>query len=265
MIKKIGFVLALMWVSFLFAQDFSLFKKFRFSQGEQTLPYRVLLPENFDPGKKYPLVIFLHGRGESGNDNEKQLTHGAKLFLNDSNRKDFPAIVVFPQCPEDSYWSNVQIVSDDTGKRTFYFTNNDAPTKAMLLLSGLFGNLQKQYNIKQDQIYIMGLSMGGMGTFELVNRKPGVFAGAIAICGGAEPSTASNLKATNWWVFHGGKDDVVPSGFSDAIVKAMKSNGVNVKYTFYPGANHNSWDSAFAEPDLLKWLFSQKNQRTITK
>ncbi|MCL1675718.1 carboxylesterase family protein [Elizabethkingia meningoseptica] len=257
MIKKLSFVLILFWSCFLLAQDFFLFKKFKFTQDEQAMPYRILLPKNYDPGKSYPLVMFLHGRGESGADNEKQLTHGAQLFLNENNRDNFPAIVVFPQCPENSYWSNVQMIYDEQGKRTFYFTNGGAQTKAMTLLSGLLGNLQQQYKIKQDQIYIMGLSMGGMGTFELVNRMPNVFAGAIAICGGADPSTVSNLKDTGWWVFHGGKDDVVPSRFSDSMVKTMRAKGVKVKYTFYPEANHNSWDSAFAEPDLLKWLFSQ--------
>ena len=104
----------------------------------------------------------------------------------------------------------------------------------------------------------MGLSMGGMGTFELVRRKPGVFAAAIPICGGANPATAKQLRKTTWWVFHGAKDDVVLPGFSENMVAALKKAKANVQFTLYPNANHNSWDPAFAEPNLLRWLFAQK-------
>lgn len=243
-----------------FAQDLSLYQQFKFMQNGDTLPYRILLPENYNPQKKYPLVLFLHGRGESGNNNKTQLTHGAQLFLKPENRKNYPAIVVFPQNPVNSYWSNVQTVADSTGKRKFYFTNGGPASLSMQLVMSLLENLSQQYKIKQDQVYVMGLSMGGMGTFEIVNRLPYTFAGAVAICGGANPSIAGNLKNTNWWIFHGGKDEVVLPQYSQNMVAAMKAKGVNVKFTLFPQANHNSWDPAFAEPGLLKWLFSQKKK-----
>lgn len=114
MIKKI---VLLVVINLLFqqtqAQDISLFEKHLFIQNGDTLPYRLLLPENYDASKKYPLVFFLHGAGERGNDNEKQLVHGAKLFLKEENRKRFPAIIVFPQCPANSFWSNVQFKMDN--------------------------------------------------------------------------------------------------------------------------------------------------------
>lgn len=97
------------------AQDLSKYEKGTYTSGKDTILYRVLYPENFDQSKKYPILFFLHGRGESGSDNQKQLTHGAKLFLRDGIRKDFPAIIVFPQCPSDSYWANVEIKPDATG------------------------------------------------------------------------------------------------------------------------------------------------------
>lgn len=100
--------------------------------------------------------------------------------------------------------------------------------------------------------------MGGMGTFEIVRRNPKLFAAAIAICGGADPVTAPKLKAVPWWIFHGGKDNVVPIRHSKAMVEALKKENASVKFTVYPVAGHNSWDSAFAEPELLSWLFSQK-------
>lgn len=242
----------------LHAQDFSLFAKYKFIQNGDTLPYRILLPENFDAAKKYPLVLFLHGRGESGNDNEKQLVHGAKLFLDPVNRKKYPAIVVFPQNASQYYWSNVQTVAKENGKRSFYFVHTGEPSASMKLTMSLLHNLHRQYKISKEQVYVMGLSMGGMGTFEIVNRMPYTFAAAVPICGGAHPATAANLKGTRWWVFHGAKDDVVDPEFSVDMVKAMKKHAVDVKFTLYPEANHNSWDNAFAEPDLLKWMFSRK-------
>lgn len=244
------------------AQDLSLFKKEWLFQSGDTLPYRILLPKNFDATKKYPLIMFLHGRGESGSDNEKQLVHGAKLFLADSNRNNFPAIVVFPQCPVNSYWSNVQMVAEGSkgAARSFYFTKDGEATQAMKMVMALMGNLYARYKIQDNQVYIMGLSMGGMGTFELVRRMPNTFAAAVPICGGANTATAGSLTKTNWWVFHGGKDDVVLPKYSEDMVKSMKKYRVPVKFTLYPQANHNSWDPAFTEPDLLKWLFKQKKK-----
>jgi len=239
------------------AQDLEQYEYKKFIQSGDTLPYRVLLPLNYDSSKAYPLLIFLHGRGESGNDNKKQLTHGARLFLADSVREQYPAIVVFPQCAAADYWSNVQTVADKNGKRTFYFVADGDPSRSMRLLTSLTDNLFRQYKIRRQQVYVMGLSMGGMGTFELVRRRPGVFAGAVAICGGADPATAAAIRQPGWWIFHGAKDDVVLPSFSRQMVAALRKTGARVRYTEYPGANHNSWDPAFAEPGLLKWLFSQ--------
>lgn len=258
--KKYSFVFLFLLMSFVsFAQDVSLYQKRWFVQYGDTMPYRLLLPENYDSLKAYPLVLFLHGRGESGYDNEKQLIHGSKLFLVDSIRKTYPAIIVFPQCDAGSYWSNVQadMAGSKSSNRTFYFVADGEPTKAMKLLLSLFDNLLLRYNIKKTQVYVMGLSMGGMGTFEIVRRKPGVFAAAIPICGGAHPTTASSLTKTKWWVFHGGKDNVVLPEFSEKMVEALKKAKAKVKFTLYPNANHNSWDPAFAEPTLISWLFKQ--------
>ncbi len=243
-----------------FSQDLDLFTKHWFIQNGDTMPYRLLLPENYDANKKYPVIFFLHGRGESGSDNKKQLSHGARLFLRDSIRKTYPAIIVFPQCASQSYWSNVQAVTngEQNSRRTFYFVADGPASGAMNMLLSLTDHILLQYPIEKKQVYAMGLSMGGMGTFELVRRKPGTFAAAIPICGGAHPATAKKIKKTNWWVFHGGKDDVVLPTYSEQMVAALKTTKAKVKFTLYPNANHNSWDAAFAEPALLPWLFAQK-------
>lgn len=239
-----------------YSQNLSLFTKQLFIQRSDTLPYRLLLPDDYDPKKKYPLVIFLHGAGERGNDNEKQLVHGAELFLRDSTRKKYPAIVVFPQCSENSYWSNVNIVTDtQTGSRTFNYQTDSKPTLAMKLLLNLLDKLGRKYFIQKKKIYISGLSMGGMGAFEIVHRRPNLFAAAMPICGGANPATASKLIKTNWWIFHGEKDDVVNPQFSKDMAMAILNKSGNAKLTIYQNANHNSWDSAFAESNFLQWMF----------
>lgn len=239
------------------AQDKSLYQKHLFIQNGDTMPYRVLLPKIFDASKKYPLILFLHGAGERGRDNEIQLVHGGNLFLRDSIRENYPAIVVFPQCSANSFWANVNIVSDTVKKsRAFNFPINGEPTVAMSLLMQLLNQLQHSYSLDKHKMYVAGLSMGGMGTYELVKRKPKLFAAAFAICGGANSSTAKKLKHTAWWIFHGLKDDVVNPEFSKTIAEAIKQEGAEVKLTLYPNANHNSWDSAFAEKDLMRWLFS---------
>ncbi|MBC7888152.1 MAG: dienelactone hydrolase family protein [Ferruginibacter sp.] len=243
------------------AQDLSLYEKHFFVSKGDTLPYRLLLPVNYDAAKKYPLIFFLHGSGERGNDNEKQLVHVAKVFLQEELRKDYPAIVVFPQCAQNSSWSNMKTIVNKEGKRQREFLPDGEPTKAMVLAEGLLYELLRLYPVKKQQVYTAGLSMGGMGVFELVRRSPGIFAAAIPICGGAHPSTAQQLKKTSWWIFHGAKDEAVLPEFSQQMYAALVNVKAKVKFTLYPEAGHNSWDSAFAEKELLPWLFSQKRKR----
>ncbi|HEX7905752.1 MAG TPA: alpha/beta hydrolase-fold protein [Chitinophagaceae bacterium] len=257
--KKIVVVLSCLLVIglHLTAQDLNLYQKHLYISGNDTLPYRLLLPENYDAAKKYPLIYFLHGAGERGNDNEAQLIHGSKLFLKDDIRKNYPAIIVFPQCPVNSFWSNVDFKIED-GKRNFHFKGDGEPTIAMKLAQELLYKIIREYPVQKKQIYVGGLSMGGMGTFEIVRRNPKLFAAAMPICGGGAPATAVKMKKTKWWIFHGAKDDVVPPELSEKMVKALQEAKATVKFTLYPEANHNSWDAAFAELELLSWLFSQK-------
>ena len=240
------------------AQTNSAYEKHWLVQGKDSLPYRLLLPENYDASKKYPLVFFMHGAGERGNNNEAQLMHGAKLFMQADVRKQYPAIVVFPQCSRESFWAAIDYKRDSLNKPMFNFNASQEPSIAMKLANTLLHEIIAKYPVQKKKIYVGGLSMGGMGTFEIVARNPGLFAAAFPICGGGDPSTAKKLKKTNWWVFHGAKDDVVPPAYSQEMVSALQAGKAKVKFTLYPNANHNSWDAAFAEPELLPWLFSQK-------
>ncbi len=242
------------------AQNLQLYTGESLTKDGQRFPYRILYPENFNQKEKYPLLFVLHGAGERGNDNELQLTHGANLFLKDDVRKRFPAIVVFPQCPEESYWSNVKI-EEEKGNRNFNFREGGDPTKAMILLSALIDDLLQKPYVDKQRVYIGGLSMGGMGTFELLSRRPDLFAAAFVICGGGHPKTVQKYATKiPVWIFHGAKDEVVPLSASEIMVKALKEAGANPRFTIYPDADHDSWTPAFAEPELLPWLFSNKRK-----
>jgi predicted peptidase len=241
------------------APDTDLFERQLFLQDNDTLPCRILSPLHFSAEKKYPLIVFLHGSGERGNDNEAQLKWGSALFLDSSNREKFPAIVVFPQCPADSSWS-VRIrnrSADSSG--TYRFPMNVPPTRPLQLVMRFIDTLIKSGVVDPRRIYIGGLSMGGFGTFELLWRRPTLFAAAIPICGGGNPSSAKLYgKHFPLWVFHGADDDVVAVTNSRNMVNALKEADAKVKYTEYPGVKHDSWIRAFAEPELLPWLFAQK-------
>ncbi|KQC29604.1 alpha/beta hydrolase-fold protein [Flagellimonas eckloniae] len=238
------------------AQDLSVYKKKVFVKNGDKMPYRIVFPKDYNPKEKYPLLFVLHGSGERGDDNESQLVHGSDLFLKEEVRNNHRAIVVFPQCAAGSSWAKVD-VKGDIPNRKFVFYEDSEPTKDMLLLEGLIKDIRKTYRIDKNRIYVGGLSMGGMGTFELVRRNPKLFAAAFPICGGANPKISKKLSNLDWWVFHGEADNVVPEKLSATMVKAMQDIGINVKYSVYPEVGHNSWDNAFSEPELLTWLFSK--------
>ena len=255
--KKLLTIALLLFVQLANAQDKTLFSKEQFVKGGDTLQYRMLLPENFDEKKQYPVLFFLHGAGERGSNNEAQLIHGSKLFLNPENRKNFPAIIIFPQCPQDDYWANV-IIGDGKKLERFSFQKGGKPRKSMELLIALVAKIKSEKFSDKDRFYVGGLSMGAMGTYEILRRKPNVFASAFAICGGDHVENVKKYKHVPLWIFHGAKDSVVPIQKSEIVVNELKRLNSDVKFRIYPDANHNSWDPAFAEPDFLSWIFSYR-------
>ena len=239
----------------------SSYERRTFATEEGILPYRILFPRNFDSNGKYPLILVLHGAGERGNDNQLQLVIGSRLFLQEEVRNKFPSVVVFPQCPAGSFWSNVDVQTDSSGNRAFHFRGDGEPTIAMDLLVKLIDDLSRRPYIDSSCLYVGGLSMGGMGTFELLSRRPELFAAAFPICGGGDPRAVGKYaKQVSLWVFHGAKDDVVPVKHSETMVSALKKAGADVRVSVYPDVMHNSWVPAFAEPDLLPWLFSHSRK-----
>jgi predicted peptidase len=228
-------------------------KTFEGSKG--VLPYRILAPDQIESGNKYPLVIFLHGAGERGDSNRNQLHHGGSLFSKAANRKDYPAFVVFPQCPNGKRWVEV-----NWGEPKPH-TQPKEPGDPMSLVIELIPDLTKSLPIDTDRIYLMGISMGGFGVWDLAARHPDWFAAAVPICGGADDSTAPSLAKLPIWAFHGDKDHVISVNRTRSMIAALRQAGGKPKYTEYPGVAHNSWFKAFAEPELLPWLFSQKLQQ----
>jgi predicted peptidase len=218
-----------------------------------------MYPSDFDETGKYPLLLFLHGAGERGSDNEKQLVHGASLFADPAIRKEYPAIVVFPQCAEDDWWARTEESRDQDGKRIFTFYSKGSPNPSMRLVLGLLDELVKAAYTDSDRLYLGGLSMGGMGTFDLLTLRPKTFAAAFPICGGGNPRKTRKIsRVTSFWIFHGAEDEEVDPKYSETMAEALEKHKGKVKLTIYPGIGHNSWDDAFAEPELLPWIFSNR-------
>lgn len=257
-LKSLLFACLLLSGTFAMSQDLSQYQYKTFIREGDTLRYRLLLPANYNPRKSYPLIVFLHGAGERGYDNNAQLLHGGEMFLRDSIRKKYPAIVIFPQCPPDQTWAPMKVERDSSGKVKFDLSADLPPTKPMTLLFGLVDSLSHSKNVNTRKIYVGGLSLGGMGTFYMITRQPNIFAAAFPICGAGNSKEADRFaKTVPVWIFHGGDDKVVPVEASRAYDRELRALGAKVKYTEYPGVGHNSWDNVFVEPGLMSWLFSQ--------
>jgi predicted peptidase len=213
------------------------------------LPYRLLRPAKVEVGTKYPLVIFLHGAGERGTDNEKQLIHGVPQFVR--RREQYPCFLIAPQCPGPQKWVEV-----DWSAATH--TQPEKPGDAGRMVLELIEKSLKDLPIDEKRVYVTGLSMGGYGTWDLAARKPEWFAAIAPVCGGADEATAAKIKDLPIWAFHGAKDSAVKPERSRNMIAALKKAGGNPKYTEYPTVGHNSWDNAYGDPAFYEWLFAQK-------
>ena len=258
--RIIGILCGLFFFLFSFAQETFQKETYISSRGD-TLLYRLLRPEVMKPDEKYPLVLFLHGAGERGNDNEKQLVHGGQMWLNPVNREKYPAFILAPQCPETGYWAYTE--------RPSSFAPADMPLEVPV--SPIFRTLKELLDfylampqIDKDRIYVMGLSMGGMGIFDMAVRYPEIFAAAIPICGTVNPARLKAGKSVKFRIFHGDADNVVTPEGSRAAYRALKAIGADVEYIEFPGCNHGSWIRL--STILILWsgcLIRRKNDENI--
>jgi predicted peptidase len=216
-----------------------------------TLNYRLLFPDA-DRFRKYPLVIFLHGSGERGGDNEAQLKWGVMNFATDQNMMLHPAIVIAPQCPEKMTWSNVT-----HGKNDDALELQPGPSKPMALVIGLIHQLIKTMPVDTDRIYITGLSMGGFGTYDAIERYPYLFAAAVPVCGGGDTSRVTEIAHIPMWIFHGADDPAVNPLYDLRMLEALTRAGARPGFTEYPERGHFSWIGAYSDPLMMEWLFRQ--------
>jgi predicted peptidase len=240
------------------AQDFNLYEKETFVFENDTLYYRILKPSNFDPNKKYPVHLFLHGSGERGKDNVSQLIHGGELFLKKENREKYNSWVIFPQCSKNDRWPSL---SADKWNATF---SNEIkkPNKSLGLVIKLMDTFIEREDVDKQKVYISGLSMGGMGTYEMLYRRPNMFAAATPICGnGITQLTKTYAQKIPVWIFHGSNDNVVSPKHSFNMAKAIIASGGSPKMTLYENVEHDSWNNAFEEKDFLKWIHSNSKKQ----
>ncbi len=220
-------------------------KQFQFRKVESaTLKYLLFLPKGYETSsdKRWPLMLFLHGAGERGNDIWKVTTHGPPK--NVAHNPDFPFILISPQCPDGEIWS-----SD--------------------ILLGLLDEVSSHLRVDTNRVYLTGLSMGGYGTWDLGLSHPERFAAIVPICGGgelinvllAEGPRGQALKSLGVWAFHGGKDPTVPLEESQRMVAMLKKKGVqDAKLTVYPEAGHDSWTETYNNPEVYQWLLSHERK-----
>lgn len=249
-----------------------------------TLPYRLCLPDFYDPSQQYPLVLCLHGAGERGSDNQKHIDvhRMATSWADSANQKKYPCFVVAPQCPEDERW-----VDNDWSLGGFRMS--DIPTSnEMLTVIDLLDSLQREFSVDDNRLYATGLSMGGYGVWDIITRYPDKFAAAIPMSGGGDSTRVERIKHIPIWDFHGEKDNTVPvegsrqmiaalerqgltavythchdgdcSGMSDDEIAAAIEGGARLLYTEWQGKDHVMWAQSYDFPYLFPWAFAQNKQ-----
>ena len=204
------------------------------TQVKVQMDYLLYLPPDYDKQESWPLLLFLHGAGERGSDLNLVKKHGPPKLI--AAGKNFPFIVVSPQCPKDKSWEPLELVA-------------------------LLEEISRKYKVDPDRVYVTGLSMGGFGTWCLAAYAPHRFAAIAPICGGGETFWTKQFVHLPVWAFHGAKDPGVPVERSQAMVDALKKNGGDARLTVYPDAGHDAWTATYDNPQFYEWLLAQKRSK----
>jgi predicted peptidase len=217
------------------------------SKNKQHLSYRLFVPLGYDANRKYPLLLWLHGADGRGSDNVKQLTHknvlGTHFWITSDAQAKFPAFVLVPQCPSGESWAEPEF---------------NQPSKWLLLTMEVLAKIKKDFSIDPERVYIAGQSMGGLGVWSLLQIYKGQWAGAIVMSAYDIFSDVPAITQTPLWVFQGDEDQSVPVTMVREMMRQLKKANANLRYTEYHKTDHEVWNRAFAEPDLLTWISSQK-------
>ena len=225
----------------------------------KTMPYRMYVPNDYDATKDYPIVLYLHGAGERGNDNEKHLVNNSdilKKLISEKYRQDYPCVILAPQCAEDQQWVNVP------WNKASYSVDGMGISVFENMALDLLEKTMTEYNINRKKVYVIGISMGGYGTWDAISRRPDLFAAAIPVCGGGDPSKAKEISNTAVWTFHSADDTLVPVAGTRDMVEALKAIKADIKFDEYETGGHGAWGPAFTNDELIPWLFS-KSKKTI--
>ena len=220
-----------------------------------TIPYRFAAPKAVEQGKKYPLVILFHGAGERGTNNVAQLVHGATDLLNYMREKGIEGYFIAGQCPAGKQW-----VDTPWNKRTHAMP--ETPSESMALMIELIEKTMKELPVDRNRVLVTGISMGGYGTWDIVQRHPDWFAAAMPCCGGGDTALAEKIRDVPIWTFHGDRDTTVPVRRSRDMVAALWAIDGKIRYREYPGVGHGCWGATYADWDkVLSWFFTQRKGR----
>lgn len=229
-----------------------LFSKETFNGMTYTLPYRFHTPENYEDGKCYPLMLFLHGAGERGTDNELQLAIGILTALSDPESPLHDSYIICPQCPCDVTW-----VATPWDKGSYNY--REIPeTPYLSAADELVEETIKKFPVNKKKVYVSGISMGGYGSWDTLARHGEKYAGAFICCGSGDPSIAKSIKEKTIYNYHGGLDTTVPTQGSRDMVAALEKAGAGIHYAEYPDLYHNSWDMAYSQFNDMKELFNHE-------
>jgi predicted peptidase len=234
-------------------------KTVRYTGGEykdEAFKYRLLKPAKIEEGKTYPLVVFLHGAGERGDDNVAQLKYFPEMMAKAEYREKYPCFIIAPQCREGKSWSGFGRRRNNAGNAA---SDANEPSDQLKVVMQILDKTIKENPVDSSRLYLTGLSMGGYGSWDWATREPDRFASVVPICGGGDDSKADRLVKLPIWAVHGDADEAVPVERSRTMIAAIKKAGGNPKYTELAGVGHNSWTPAYTDPDgVVKWMFEQK-------
>jgi len=220
----------------------------------KTMPYRLFVPDADARKNRLPLVLYLHGGGGIGTDNQKQISggnaNGTHVWTTPAAQRRHPAFVLAPQMAENR--------PSQPGRGDAWAASLDTVLEIIAAVSGEFA-------IDADRLYVTGQSLGGYGTWEIISRYPQKFAAAVPLCGGGDAARVVAARTLPIWAFHGARDDVVPVTESREVVEALLRAGSPVKYTEYADVEHNVWTRAYTDPELAEWIFSQRRTSSSPK
>ncbi|HBG69203.1 MAG: hypothetical protein A2W93_00045 [Bacteroidetes bacterium GWF2_43_63] len=238
------------------AQDHwkSLMLSAKFTTNQGVLPYRMYVPDSIGPDEKLPFVLFLHGAGERGDDNESQLFNGVRHFMNDSIRQQFRCIILAPQCPLSARWVEV-----DWSK-----PSHRMPPRISVPLGQTFSLIDSLIEIlpvDTSRIYVTGLSMGGFGTWDALARRPDFFAAGMPVCGGGDETSACLMENIPVKAFHGKLDHLVIPSRTANMVNAVNQCGGLAEFVLFPNLGHLCWEQVYSNVENIRWLFLQKRDK----